>query len=549
MKKQKQILALVLALLMILSVTGCGQQGQVSSGSQMGNSESSVSTSDAGSESGTENADGERPKVVRYAAPGNEFPDQERALAYINQQMQEDGVNIELQLLRFPWDVWDQRCNLMFASNEEFELIHVMQDVKSAQALRAQGAIQPLNDYIDNYPLLRDTYFDGISAFTSNGEILAIGGGSGGEVKKIGTDYGRIFVREDMFPDGSTDAPTTPEEVIEFGLEIQQKLFEAEGEKYYTWTHSLSRPFTWLHRFWADPNDPIIVDNTTGLAIMHMDGSVESYYESETFRKDAEVYRQMYQAGLVHPDILTMDNEYKSNLGNYGKWIFGFETFDYQGESSMVEMIDVSINDFWLNPDMGHVLYFSTLNGNAVPASCSDPNVPLEFLNWACENEENFNTFMYGEQGVHYNITEDGAIESIKGPDDTNLYAYDSWQFGYSRWPKRGANTTDKEWEIRQSPVEGKIIRTPAVGFQFDSTNVANELANLNNELLTSIYPIKFGVVDYESNIDDAISRLKAAGLDKVMDEFAGQYKKHTETVKGVGVYEDQSEMWDVLMG
>lgn len=543
MKRRNRILTALLALLIALSVSACGSPGTPSSSQQESSKESSESSKEESSEAGEPENTGEI-KKMRYVSPGNEFPDQKNAIAYINQQMQADGLNIELELMRFPWDVWDQKCNMMFASGEEFDLLHVMQDKKTAQALRSMNAIQPLNDYMDQFPMLRDDYADGYASFTVNGEILAISGGSGGEQKKIGTDYGRIFVREDMLPEDTTDMPTTPDEVIELGLEIQAKLQEKTGQKCYTWTHDLSRPMTWLHRFWADADDPIIVDNTTNVAVMKMDGTIESYYESDYFKKDAEIYRRMYKEGLVHPDILTLDGEYKSNEGTYGRYVFGFETFDYQGESSQVQTIGESINDFWLNPDMGHVLYFSSYNANAVPASCKDPTVPLSFINWAFENQENYFTFMYGEEGVHYTIDDGGYINQIKSPDDRNLYKFDSWQFGNGRYATRTAIMTDKEWALRQDPVEGKIIRAPAVGFNFDPSACANELANLNNEIITSIYPIKFGVVDYESNIGPALERLKAAGLDKVLEEYAKQYKAHYEDVKDVAiVYPNQDEM------
>ena len=77
------------------------------------------------------------------------------------------------------------------------------------------------------------------------------------------------------------------------------------------------------------------------------------------------------------------------------------------------------------------------------------------------------------------------------------------------------------------TPLTGTNVRTPMVGFNFDPVNVSNEVANLTNEIITSIYPIKFGVVDYDSNIDQAIQRLKAAGLDKVLEEYSKQYKEH----------------------
>ena len=58
--------------------------------------------------------------------------------------------------------------------------------------------------------------------------------------------------------------------------------------------------------------------------------------------------------------------------------------------------------------------------------------------------------------------------------------------------------------------MEGKITVSPVIGFAFDQTPVAQEIANLQTEVITSIYPIKYGLVDYDSNIDAAIANLKS---------------------------------------
>ena len=54
-------------------------------------------------------------------------------------------------------------------------------------------------------------------------------------------------------------------------------------------------------------------------------------------------------------------------------------------------------------------------------------------------------------------------------------------------------------------------------------------LSNLQTEIIASIYPIKVGMVPYEDNIDQAIANLKAAGLDKYLDEYRAQFNAYLE--------------------
>ena len=76
-------------------------------------------------------------------------------------------MNLEVELIRIPWDAWDQKTNLMLSTGEEFELIQVMQDLKPASVLRSQNGIIPLNDYVDKYPNLKKRHGRFLGGFYS----------------------------------------------------------------------------------------------------------------------------------------------------------------------------------------------------------------------------------------------------------------------------------------------------------------------------------------------------------------------------------------------
>jgi putative aldouronate transport system substrate-binding protein len=51
-------------------------------------------------------------------------------------------------------------------------------------------------------------------------------------------------------------------------------------------------------------------------------------------------------------------------------------------------------------------------------------------------------------------------------------------------------------------------------------------------ELKTSIYPIKLGLVDYDKAFPDALKKLNAAGLQKVVAEYDRQFKEWQKSNK-----------------
>ena len=95
---------------------------------------------------------------MRIVQPGTLCPDYETGMAAVNEKLKEDGVNIEVSVTRIPWDAYAEKLNLMLTTGEEFELLHVMQDVKNLSAIAGMGAISSIHDSIQNYPDLYNKF-------------------------------------------------------------------------------------------------------------------------------------------------------------------------------------------------------------------------------------------------------------------------------------------------------------------------------------------------------------------------------------------------------
>jgi len=61
------------------------------------------------------------------------------------------------------------------------------------------------------------------------------------------------------------------------------------------------------------------------------------------------------------------------------------------------------------------------------------------------------------------------------------------------------------------------------MNFTFDPTPVSTEYANCLALVTSDIYPIKLGIVKYDDGAQSAIDQLKAAGIDKVIEEYQNQ--------------------------
>ncbi|MBQ8087309.1 MAG: ABC transporter substrate-binding protein [Clostridia bacterium] len=463
---------------------------------------------------------------MRYVQPGVLPEDYETGIAAVNEKLLADGYDIEVEIIRIPWGEYDTKLNMMLSTGEEFELLHVMQDVKNMSSLAAMGAILPVDEYLDKYPTLVDkfTETEWLGALY-NGEHYAIPCSWRSFDNVMSYMDLRVDVMNavgyDEFPGNSLD------DVIDLMQKSQDYILEETGIKAYNWFHQNQDTAHWLHRTYD--SYPFYVENSLGIVLSRQDGTIDSFYESEEFKKDCETYYKLYQAGLVNPDVLNLDHSVMYDDAQLGAFLPS-QTFDpYTGVSIKRNTgIDSEVDWVEMNPEKPEMVYTFVQNLNAISATAEDPESGLKFLEWLYASQENHDLFHYGIEGVHYTPIGTDKIDQVLGDDGNALYSMDTWMSGYLPYMRFAADAPDRHVEYMTYKAENYVV-SPIAGFIFDASNVQTELSNLQTEIIASIYPIKIGMVSYEENIDQAIANLKAAGLDAYLEEYRTQFAAYLE--------------------
>lgn len=461
---------------------------------------------------------------VRYYMPGTGSTIDPNVITAVNEKMAADGLNLELQPMYIPWDAWTDKINIMLSSGEEFELFQIMSDYIPFNTYQGRGALAELDDVIaNNAPELLTHFSEEMwSAAKLDGKIYTVPAewrDSSGDSEAF------VCVRQDKLDAAGLTLATDPLEISAM-VDTLEKLQASWGNGVtpYVWDHSPTRPPVALHRsFDSWP----FYTSLDGLFFVDQEGKVQAFFETDEFKQDCAVYRELYEKGLMHPDILSVPQDTKNKLVTDGDVLMGWGTFGAENETALkVKIPEASIAQIVVDPAKPALMTAPMLNSNSVPSTTKHPEAGVMFLNWLYSSKENHDLLIYGQEGTHYTVGEDGTITTALNENGEMLHRFDYWMIGdmrYAYYEKGTPQAVIDDW----SGCTMEYVASPVLGFNFNSEPVKVEYAQVKAEYEATILPIKLGVVSYEENIEAALSNMKAAGIDAVVAEYQKQLDEY----------------------
>lgn len=444
----------------------------------------------------------------------------------INTKLLGDGMDFQLEFNYVNAEVWETKLNMMLNTGESFGAFIVMQDWIPWSTYQARGAIQPVTQFIDEYgehlkQCIPESVF---KAITSDAEVWGIPSyGS-----SISSNSEWITVRTDLvdqYCDGKM--PETNSELLEY----IKAVYEGCGGQ--AWPKIVTDGGSYLHRDYD--SYPFTVFNEA--IYIDKDGNAKAWIDTDEFRKDAEFWHTCYVNGWTDPDILTL-SDYVGREAQFtdqnGSVRADINTSAITREELEANVPGADLEAILLRPELG---YFNATGLNhcwLVPVTAEHPELAVRFFDWLYTSQENHDLLVYGVEGKHWVETDESisygdvtrkCIEVIRDEVGNPLYSSDFWALGnlnYKRYTTSNLSSmmnTDMHINYGDLPeIEGA-----ALGFVFDPTNVETEWVNIQAEIASSIYPIKYGIVAYEDGFEDMRARFTAAGIDKVVEEYQRQ--------------------------
>ena len=170
--------------------------------------------------------------------------------------------------------------------------------------------------------------------------------------------------------------------------------------------------------------------------------------------------------------------------------------------------------------------------GMAIPYCADEPERAMMVLNAIYTVPELYHLIVYGIEGEHYTVNEDGTITTKYNGDAT---AEDD--YGTSKWVMGTClNSLVTQADIagyydRLKEEESTALINPFLNFMFDATNVAAQVAAVQAVDGEYLSRVKNGVdcENWEVAYEQYVKERKAAGVDEIVAEYQKQLDAYME--------------------
>lgn len=513
----KRILAALMAAALTLSMAACGGSGSNSSSSEGTSNASSTPASSTAESSVVSTAEGEDLREAELTtlnvvtmASGKE----EKDIALVEEAMNkilEEKFNVNIKLTFLSFATYAEQTTLMLSSGQDADLLPVY--MIPLPTCANAGQIIPLDDLLDKYGAgIKEQIGDYIECGRVGDSIYGVTTG-----RDLANTQG-FAMRKDMADRNNIDYAN-----IKTLDDLHTALTTIKENEENVWPVAVSAGENIRNWGWDPLGDDLV--NLGVLADMAQDTTVVNLYETKQYEDLANTMYQWMQEGLIQSDAVNTTETATTLLT--AETAFGYFTNlkpGYAEENTSSLGYEIVVSE--IVPSLACTNNVSRATWT-ISSGCKNPEAAMKVLNELYTNPELGNLFMYGIEGTHYKVVEEGG--AANGQDIID-YA-DGLDATTSGYRKSGTWLTPNQfigavwngsapdyWEQTRT-FNDTATKSKAFGFTYDSVNVNNEVTACTNVVAKYNKALLCGALDPAETLPKFNQELKDAGIEAIIAE------------------------------
>lgn len=515
MKRGPKVLSLFIVLTLMAGLfAACGSSGN------QGNPEATTSKT-AGDSSSAKALEPVKLKILT----GGDQPEQPDApmVADEIEKQTKDGINVQIEVQTYAWGDYINRVKTMAAAGDPFDIYLSFQGELRGNIDRKQCI--SLNDLIDKYgeDIKKVTPEDLWGDMTINGNIYGVPSNYPfvgdlailvrGDLRE---KYGIPEIKDMATFEKYLDAVTKNEKGM-VGLTAK------EGRQIYQMNLAMTGGK------WQQLYGQNILGNDF-VNIAYVDSSkkpykIENFFTSDIAKQMIDWNRKAYKNGWIAKDVLTIKDENtlfasgkSAALGN-DLWTIG----------SLAPVMEKNIPGCKVEAvtffDYGNAQRFTKDNNFAqISGTSKNPERAMMFLNWIRQSKDNYDLYMYGIKGKHWEPVGDDKFKLPEGVDAANrTYNPTPWWTRTMQYDRVDENANAEFLKMFQNALNCKYTTPDIISYSFDSSPVKTQWAQLQTVVLEKWLPVFWGIKDSDVDYNEAVEALNKAGQEQVLTEMQKQ--------------------------
>jgi|GEM_PF-1435951 len=545
-KKMKKLLALsITAIMTVGMLAGCGSAGENEVKSNDKSSEVSEEMQDSSTESaGEEPAVPKDPVILEWYYAGNgPQQDTQKVEDYVNELLKDyEGLeHVSIHLNCFIGDDYAQQVLLAQTSGKQMDIVQTYKLNYVSEV--NNGTFLALDDYLnaEEFAALKNELpewlWDTLKVNDSTYIVPNYQMGSNDRYIVIPKEYAEYADLNKLDSINITDDPASLTELADEMEKITLAVSEATGMTKYV--EPLAINYAQSGNFIQKDR----IDNNSGIAVNNGTTEVINIYQTESFKELSRMAGELVEKGLFPKDAAVQGTDTFKNTNMLNDKAYAVQIVQSYGDDDVVSALLSKSYGFEVLAFRLHDHYAINMGwgagGNGVTSFCENPVEALMFIE-ALNTEkgkEIYNAVVYGLEDVHYEKLDDENIRTLEydgaqGGTDTTYAAW-KWVIGNTNhaYLNQGCMEGDKDIinAVNNDP-NNKV--SELMGFWSDTEPISVELsqcAAVVTEYKEALWNGSMGS-DWEAYYDEFMTKMDAAGVQKVIDEVQTQINAFIST-------------------
>ena len=517
----KKVLLFFLCSVLVLSVlAGCGNKVETSESNSADNTTTTYETITE-SDGLTTNSQEITNIIWQYPTPGNTGSGFQEVEDAFNAMLEKDiGVHVKFELV--PLMESQKKAQLMVSAGEQLDI--ALTAFTSLGPLVESGLILPLDELVEKYGQgIKEACGESLLNGSYKGKLYGIP-----PADRRGNSYG-FLARTDLLQ--------------KYGITIDENKYYTidEIEQMFAIVKAGEGPNFYCEIPWNTTPEPLNngyieydkVGGAIGNGVLMLNRGfdttkIENLFATEEYKEYAEMKYRWAQKGYISPDA-AITTETGDSLMKTGKYFGVFYWADPAAENSYEATVDFDLTLIKM------VKPYVAGSGGAlitwnIPITSVSPEKAMKALNYLYSNYEANKLIQFGIEGKSYKVlqkTDEGELIQYLEDDTSKLpyhNPYGLWGI-ILKWPAVypapiNIKKIMREWDAAIP----KTRYSPAIGYSFVQTSVATEIAAVQAVVDQYTPIINCGAADPSKALPEFLSALKAAGVDKIIEENQRQF-------------------------